>query len=626
MTQIFTQFQSLSAIAITEFTAKKLQTLCENIGANLWIPEKLNIENINTYSGSLKEHIIKIWHENKAIIFSLATGAVIRLIADLLQDKETDPAIIVIDSNSNYVISLCGGHQGGADILTQLIAHQLDAIPIITGASHNLNLSGIDVLGKPFGWRKGEGNWTRISASIARGETIKVVQDAGSTLWQNHLPPNHTFEFNSSQSDLENINSSDAMIFISDKKISEKNLNLVQWHPRVLWVGIGCERGTSFQLIKEAINQVFDKFNLSEKAIAGIATIDIKADEKGILQLCQEMQLPLVTFSALELNQIEVPNPSDIVKQEIGTPSVAEASAIKATYPDKLLIVEKQIIKQEGEKGAVTVAIAKSALEYTGRQGKIYLVGIGPGSLTQITPAAKTAITQADAIIGYKLYIDLILDLIRPSQIIETSPITQEKQRAERAIELAKWGLNVAVISSGDCGIYGMGGLVLETLSNQGWDGKTPTVEVLPGITAMQAAAAKLGAPLMHDFCAISLSDLLTPWEVIEKRLIAVASADFVTSIYNPKSQNRTQQIVKTQEIFLQYRNLNTPVAIVHSVDRQDEQIIITTLEKMLEFPIDMLTVIIIGNSKTKEYQNWLITPRGYYNEGKDVRYSATRN
>lgn len=612
--ELCTQFQSLQIIAVTTATAQKIHPFCNNIKAELWTPEKAKVNNSFVYQGSLKEHLEKTWHQYQGIIFALTTGAVIRLIAPLLQNKETDPAIIVIDSDLKYVISLCGGHQGGADKLAQLIAHQLDATAIITSASNHLNLPGIDVLGNPYGWQKGEGNWTEVSASIARKEKVLVIQDAGSTLWTNSLPSSHPFNFMSYQDLSRSHTIPPAIVFISAKKnsLSSYDIPVVQWHPRVLWIGIGCERGTSKNLIKYGIEQIFSKFNLTKKAIAGIATIDIKADEKSLLELLEEWNLPLKTFTAEELSQIIVPNPSEIVYKEVNTPSVAEASALKASYTQNL-IVSKQIIKLQNETGAVTLAIAQSKSEETGRIGKIYLVGIGPGNLSQMTPASKTAIAEADIVIGYNLYLDLILALFRPGQIIEASPITQEIQRAERAIELAKWGSTVAVVSSGDCGIYGMGGLVLESLSYQGWDGKTPSVKVFSGITAMQAAAAKLGAPLMHDFCAISLSDLLTPWDVIEKRIIAAASADFVTGIYNPKSKTRTQQIVKTQEIFLQYRNKNTPVAIVNSVEREDEQITITTLQEMLNFPIDMLTTLIIGNSNTKHYQNWMITPRGYY-------------
>jgi cobalt-precorrin 5A hydrolase/precorrin-3B C17-methyltransferase len=161
-----------------------------------------------------------------------------------------------------------------------------------------------------------------------------------------------------------------------------------------------------------------------------------------------------------------------------------------------------------------------------------------------------------------------------------------------------------------------MAGLVLEELQDLGWDGKTPGVQIFPGITALQAAAARVGTPLMHDFCAISLSDLLTPWQVILKRLEAAAMADFVTAVYNPRSQARIHQLALAQQIFLKYRDPNTPVAIVRSAYRQDEQITLTTLDKLLDVPIDMLTTVLIGNQSTRTHGDWMITPRGYLGFG----------
>lgn len=641
----FARFQPIAAIATTPKAAQLLQTLSQSTGATLWVPGSLaSIENAQIYTSSLKDQIASIWHEYRAFVFCLATGAVVRAIASLVEDKSRDPAVIVIDRDSRFVISLCSGHQGGADELARLIAHQLDATPVLTGASASLNLPGIDILGLPFGWRQGSGDWTKVSAAISRRETVQVIQEVGSTLWQAHLPQGHSFYFGFPD-DRESI-SPKARVWISATKRQfspDADIPKVQWHPRVLWVGIGCERGTSRQLIEVAIAQVCQHYHLATEAIAGIATIDLKADEPGILEYCRDRNLPLKTFPADSLRQVSTPNPSSIVEREVGTPSVAEAAAILGglgevgsrrtedkgtrrrgngetgrqltTNYSKIqnpLIVPKQIVKLEGEPGAVTVAIALSELEYTGRTGQLLLVGTGPGNLEQMTPAAKTAVTGADAVIGYSLYLELIQPLLRPGQIVESLPITQEKQRAQRAIELAQWGLTVAVVSSGDCGIYGMAGLVMEELQALGWNGKIPKVEVFPGITAVVAAAARVGAPLMHDFCTISLSDLLTPWDVIEKRLEAAAAGDFVTALYNPRSQTRTQQIITARGIFLKHRNPNTPVALVRSVYRSDEQISLTTLDKMLEFPIDMLTTVIIGNRSTRRHADWMITPRGY--------------
>ncbi|MEO1591427.1 MAG: precorrin-3B C(17)-methyltransferase, partial [Cyanobacteria bacterium J06632_22] len=342
---------------------------------------------------------------------------------------------------------------------------------------------------------------------------------------------------------------------------------------------------------------------------------DLKADEPGLIAFAKAHNLSLQCFTPEQLKDIPVPNPSDVVAQAVGTPSVAEAAAIMgATHgaDEPELRAEKQVYRHPDYTGAVTVAIAQSPIETIGRTGHLALVGTGPGSLDQVTPAAKTAIAHADVVIGYKLYIDLIRPLLRPGQIIEARPITQEKQRAERAIELANWGLSVAVISSGDCGIYGMAGLVLETLKEQNWNGKTPAVQILPGVSALQSAASRVGAPLMHDFCAISLSDLLTPWAVIQKRVVAAATADFVAAFYNPKSKTRTEQIKFVQETFLQHRSPDTPVALARSLYREDEQITLTTLGDMLTHPIDMLTTVLIGNSSSQTYGGWFITPRGY--------------
>ncbi|GAB4176105.1 MAG: precorrin-3B C(17)-methyltransferase [Coleofasciculaceae cyanobacterium] len=654
---LFQDFQPLALIATTPTGAQQLQPLCQSSGATLWVPESLNVEQAQVYTGSLKVHIASLWHKHRAFIFCLATGAVVRLIAPLLEDKSRDPAIVVVDEKGQFVISLCSGHQGKADELARIVAHQLGATPVLTGASAGLGLPAVDMLGVPFGWQRGEGDWTGVSAAVARGELVQVIQEAGSTLWQNHLPEGHPFHFGFpeleaggqgaggrgewiflaakspdvlpwSEAEQGLQSSTKARIWISPIQrqfLPESDLPQVQWHPRVLWVGIGCERGTSKELIEMAIRQVCQRNHLAEDAIAGIATIDIKADEVGLVELCRERNWPLQTFPAEMLRSVNVPNPSTVVDREVGTPSVAEAAAILAGQASYFsldvssqdahftkLLVAKQIFKLEGQPGAVTVAIAQSKRDYTGRTGQLLLVGTGPGQLEQMTPAAQTAISRADAVIGYSLYIDLISPLLRPGQIVEALPITQERQRAERAIELAQWGLTVAVVSSGDCGIYGMAGLVLEELRAKGWDGKTPGVQVFPGITALQAAASRVGAPLMHDFCAISLSDLLTPWEMIEKRLVAAARADFVTALYNPRSRTRTEQIATARAIFLEYRDPMTPVAIVRSAYRQEEEITLTTLEQLLDTPIDMLTTVLIGNHSTRTHGDWMITPRGY--------------
>lgn len=610
------QVGSLVAIATTPRSAYRLFAITESLGAVLVVsPACAQALSADTslvyeiYPETLSAYLPQLWANHQGLIFGLAVGAVVRLISPLLNHKSTDPAVVVVDETGNHVISVCGGHQGGADRLTRLVATQLGATPIITGACDSLNLPAIDTLGLPFGWRRGSGDWTGVSAAIAQQHSVQVIQDAGSTLWQQHLPSDHPFEFELDSS------SAGARVWISATQrqfTSKGTFPKVQWHPRVLWVGIGCEKGTDERVISGALEQVLGAAHLAEGAIAGIATLDRKADEQALLALCEAKNWPLIPFPAEELKGVSVPNPSALVAETVGTPSVAEAAALKAAGVSEL-VVSKQIYRVRDLAGAVTVAIAQSPQEYIPRTGQLWLVGMGPGALQQMTPAAQTAVIQADAVLGYELYLDLISPLRRPGQIIEHFPITQERQRAERAIKLAQWGLTVAMVSSGDCGIYGMAGLVLEELQNQGWDGQIPGVQVFPGITALQAAAARVGAPLMHDFCAISLSDLLTPWPVIEKRLVAAAQGDFVTAIYNPKSQKRTEGIRRLQEIFLQYRHPQTPVALVRCAYRENEQITLTTLKEFAQLDIDMLTTILIGNPTTRIQGSWMITPRGYF-------------
>ncbi|MEO1521319.1 MAG: precorrin-3B C(17)-methyltransferase [Cyanobacteria bacterium J06633_2] len=639
--------QTVAAIAVTPQGFKTFQRLPSHLGWTLWVPSSLRSQlvtvpdNLKTYHIPLKEQMSVLWTSCDAIVLALAAGAVVRLIAPLLSSKDIDPAVLVVDDRGTFVVSLCGGHRQGADQLSQEIARYFNGQAVVTGASNGLGLPGIDTIGRPFGWTRGSGNWTEVSGAIARQEPVQVIQESGSQLWQHHLPQQHSFQFGWPEWTSQHSESSPhsapatARLWISptQRRLSEsEGMPKAQWHPRVLWVGIGCERGTAREVIEYGIQQACRLGHFAEGAIAGLATIDLKANEVGLVELSKIRDWPLRCFPASMLREVTVPTPSDAVYEEVGTASVAEAAALTAAaHPvsslqeledisdtsgnHAQLRVTKQINRLNGYPGAVTVAIAESTREYTGRSGSLLLIGAGPGAIHQITSAAQGAIAHADVVIGYSLYIDLIKSQLRPGQIIERFNITEERQRADRAIQLADWGLTVAVVSSGDSGIYGMAGLIMESLKQRQWDGQTPTVEIFPGVSALQAAASRIGTPLMHDFCSISLSDLLTPWPVIEKRLEAAAQADFVTALYNPKSKKRTENIAIAQSIFLTYKSPQTPVAIVRSAYRTDEQVILSTLKTFLENPIDMLTIVLIGNNSTYQYQKWLITPRGYTND-----------
>ena len=255
---------------------------------------------------------------------------------------------------------------------------------------------------------------------------------------------------------------------------------------------------------------------------------------------------------------------------------------------------------------------------------KLYVVGIGPGGLNHMTFEARSALDKAEVIVGYKTYLDFIAPLLEGKEVV-SSGMMKEVERCEAALSLASQGQDVALVSSGDSGIYGMAGLVLELVAGKtGKSGDLPLLQqkveviIVPGVSAVQAAASVLGAPLMHDFAVISLSDLMTPWQAIRGRLAAAAASDFVIALYNPKSKGRVTQIEEAREILLSYRSAGTPVGIVRNACRDGEEKVVTTLEEMLIHDIDMFSIVIIGNSATfVDQEGRMVTPRGYASRGE---------
>jgi len=248
------------------------------------------------------------------------------------------------------------------------------------------------------------------------------------------------------------------------------------------------------------------------------------------------------------------------------------------------------------------------------KKGKLYVVGVGPGSHDHMTYRAKLVIDESEVIIGYDTYISLVEDLIAAKEVYRYA-MTQEVERANQAIDFAEKGKIVSLVSSGDPGIYGMIGLIYEILAEKGWDKEGGIyVECVPGVSSLNSCAALVGSPLMTDFAVVSMSDLLVPWDIIVKRVEAAAMGDYVTVIYNPASKKRVHQLRDTREIFLKYRKPDTPVAIVKGAYRESQQVAITTLDKLLEHQemLGMITTVIVGNSSTFNYKGMMINPRGY--------------
>jgi cobalt-precorrin 5A hydrolase/precorrin-3B C17-methyltransferase len=529
----------------------------------------------------------KRWITGQRLVFIMAVGIVIRTIAPLLRHKRTDPAVVVIDDTGKHVISLLSGHAGGANRLAQDIANALHTTPIITTAS---DVSGLPALDIWAGEQK-----LHIANPDALPVVMKRLLDTGCL----YAYTDCSIELPAAFLRTDSQRAADIIILPLKQEGSVGTLFLQ--YPR-LAVGIGCNRGTSAQEIESAVRTALQHAHLPFDALAIIATIDMKAEEAGILSFCSRHNVPLVTYTAADLNRVPNVTKSQIVFRATGAHAVAEPAALLAASTDRLLC-EKQKL------GAVTIAIAQC--HRTQSCGSLTLVGTGPGTPDHLTPAAHLALQEADVIVGYETYIDLIRPLISEKPIL-TTPMTGEVQRCRAAIDLARKGQKVALISGGDPGIYAMAGLVFELLRADGFDTKSFALKVLPGISAVNAAAALLGAPLMHDFCTISLSDRLTPWETIARRIEAAASADFVIAFYNPKSIGRPEHIETAFSIIKQYRPESTPVGIVKAAYRDTQHVQISAIAKVSFDDIDMQTIVIVGNTKTFLWNGRMVTPRGY--------------
>jgi len=543
----------------------------------------------------------KKWDECESFIFIMAAGIVVRTIGPLIKDKRSDPAVIVLDENGRYAVSLLSGHLGGANVRAREIADFLKGESVITTASDINGFTSIDL-------------WARDNDLVV--EDWKLLPHTGTLLInKGSLNVYSDIEITLPDEFVKVADPAVADLLITHTKFSSANPGLYLT-PKNLIVGIGCNSGTTAGEIEAAVRNVLDKYNFSFSSVRSIATIDLKAEEPGIKVFVKKCSFGLLSFRSEELNTVTGVAWSDAAFKATRAKAVAEPAALLATGA-KILLVPKQKV------GNVTVAVAeiKRGVKEVGKEeskasGKIYVVGTGPGYVEHITPYAQQAIRESDVIVGYGTYTKLIQKIIKDKEVFSTS-MTQEIDRCRKAVELALSGKTVSVISGGDPGIYAMAGLVFELLKEQDSRVPLPLVEVIPGISALNACAARLGAPLMHDFASISLSDRLTPWDLIERRLEAAAMADFVIILYNPKSKGRARHIVKAREIVMKYRSPETPVGIVKGAMREDEKIVLADLRTMLDHEIDMQTTVIIGNSKTFFWNNLMITPRGYENKFK---------
>lgn len=551
--------------------------------------------------GDPKGHVQNLFRDGVPIIAVMASGAVIRLLAPVLDDKQNEPPVIAVADDGSTVVPLLGGHQGANDIARKIAATLGVKAAVTTAGDVRF---GVALDAPPEGY---------VLANLQDAKSFMADLVAGAKVTLKGEAPWL------SGSQLPLVEDAIHTIEVTEKTGNFGAQHLV-YHPQYLALGIGCERGVSLDEVQRLIQQVLTENNLSKESVGCVCSIDLKADEAAINDVSRWLGVPFCLFDAatLEAQTSRLATPSDIVFKEVGCHGVAEGAALAAVGKHGALIVTKK------KSARATVAIARARSPFViadlpGRaRGTLFVVGIGPGSAAWRSPEVTRMITEATDLVGYSLYLDLV-DGISEGKIRHDFDLGKEEDRVRHAMELAGTGKTVALVCSGDAGIYAMATLVYELIAKNGISNSAKRIEVInaPGISALQGAAARAGAPLGHDFCTISLSDLLTPWDDIQRRVRAAGEGDFVIAFYNPVSKKRRTQLAWARDELLNHRPADTPVVLATNLGREGEKVRVVPLSELKVDDVDMLTVVIVGSSDSKTVQTgdgrqWVYTPRGY--------------
>ncbi len=543
-------------------------------------------------------HLRMLFGQGSAIVGVCAAGILIRAVAPLLADKRGEPPLIAVGPDGASVVPLLGGHHG-ANRLAAAIAAALGGHAAVTTAG-DVAL-GLALDEPPEGWRIADPAATKpVAAALLGGQPVRLEVESGAADWLTApgLGGDGRLGIRVTDHDVEG---DDELIF----------------HPPVLALGVGCERGTDPDELSALVRDSLAGAGLAAASVACVVSLDLKADEPAVQALAAELGVPARFFTAAEL-EAQAPRlatPSDVVFAETGCHGVAEGAALAAAGTGGRLVVAKS--KSARATCAVAAAPRDIAAAAVGRpQGRLAIVGIGPGAATWRTPEASRAIAEAGDLVGYGLYLDLLGEATRGKNRHDGA-MGAEEARARQALDLAAEGRSVALVCSGDAGIYALATLVFELMDREdkaAWN--RLAIAVVPGISALQAAAARAGAIINHDFCTISLSDLLTPWQAIERRVRAAAEGDFVVAFYNPVSRRRRDQLPAAKDILLAHRPPDTPVVIARNLGRPGETLAVVRLADLDAAAVDMLSIVLVGNSETKAVQRgerlWVYTPRGY--------------
>ena len=540
------------------------------------------------------DHARDLFAAGVPVVGVCASGILIRAVAPILSDKRGEPPVVSVSDDGAVVVPLLGGHRGANRLAVQ-IAEGLGAVAAVTTAGDVAMGAALDA--PPEGYRLA-------NPDDAKGAMASMLSGAGVRIEGENI------------FGLEDTGGAVALC-VSEAPQEGGEARLV-YHPQRFALGVGCARDADPEALWSLVEQALAEAGIAAGAVACVATIDLKADEPAMNQLAARLGVPLRLFTAaeLEVQAARLANPSDVVFAEVGCHGVSEGAAL-AMGGD--LVIPKR------KNAVATCAVTRREAPFTalnGRaRGRLSVVGIGPGQASWRTPEASRLIADAEELVGYGLYIDL-LGPLAAGKARSDFPLGGEEARCRYALEQAALGRNVALICSGDAGIYAMGALVFELLSRgpdeMGVSDAARRVNVVctPGVSALQGAAARAGAPLGHDFCTISLSDLLTPRADIIRRLHAAAQGDFVIAFYNPVSKTRRTLLAEARDILLEHRPADTPVMLASNLGRPEEHIRYRRLDALEVDEVDMLTVVLVGSSNSKLAALGegprMFTPRGY--------------
>jgi cobalt-precorrin 5A hydrolase/precorrin-3B C17-methyltransferase len=545
-------------------------------------------------------HLRELFAAGRPIVGLCASGILIRALAPLVDDKRAEPPVVALAEDGSVAVPLLGGHHG-ANAIARNLAEKLGAVAAITTAG-DLRL-GLALDEPPPGWTIANPERVKpVAAALIAGKPVALDDALGCAGWLR-------------AGRIAWADAAALTVRVTHHAAGTDETALV-FHPPVLALGIGCERHCPDDEIAGLAAQTLAATGLAAGAVAAIVSVELKSDEPGIHALAARLGVPARFFPAERLLD-ETPRlteRSEAAFRATGCWGVAEGAALAAARPGGRLVAAKR--RSRGATCALALAAAPLDAAALGRaRGRLSIVGIGPGGAQWRTPEASALIAAAGDLVGYGLYLDL-LGSAAAGKTLHASPIGAESERARLALDLAAAGKDVALVSSGDAGIYGLAALVFELIDRDDRrDWRAVEIAVAPGVSAMQAAASRIGAPLGHDFCAISLSDLLTPWPVIEARLAAAAAGDFVVALYNPRSARRPDGLAKAAAILSRHRPPATPVLVARNLGRAGEHLRIATLATLPEADVDMLTIVIVGSSATRAIAGdppRLYTPRGY--------------